>query len=384
MSAASKYRVAIVQEWIGLGGRFQVVLGFVRALNQIGIVPDILTFQVALDPHNIQQQYGQSLRMNFRVIQAGCPIHVLPDLDVPYFHLRMRPYLREYDLLISGTNAQVFLPEGINLLQYIHFPYEWRMRANMPSMHQPEVRWKGPSVRWGEQFLARAIQRSSRLNPEHRILCNSGYTLAALKEIFPNVPDTARVVYPAVDFQQYVGGSRERKPAVVSLGRFAPDKRQLEHIRLASNLPGMPFYISGFASKQKYLNRCKAYLEAHPTPNAHLLSNLPFDEVTALLKTSRYFLHTAVNEHFGITPVQAVMAGCLPIVHDSGGQRETVPLPELRFSSLDEAPGIIARLEQQGEAQRRSLVRKLQENAIHSFDEPVFLDQVRLAIQEML
>jgi glycosyltransferase involved in cell wall biosynthesis len=36
------------------------------------------------------------------------------------------------------------------------------------------------------------------------------------------------------------------------------------------------------------------------------------------------YVHCAENEHFGITIVEAMAAGCVPVVHDSGGPREIV------------------------------------------------------------
>ena len=36
------------------------------------------------------------------------------------------------------------------------------------------------------------------------------------------------------------------------------------------------------------------------------------------------YVHCAKDEHFGITIVEAMAAGCVPIVHDSGGPIEIV------------------------------------------------------------
>jgi glycosyltransferase involved in cell wall biosynthesis len=47
------------------------------------------------------------------------------------------------------------------------------------------------------------------------------------------------------------------------------------------------------------------------------------------------------TEHFGITVAQAIAHGCVPIVHDSGGQVELVTNPALRFSSRGDLPRII-------------------------------------------
>ena len=43
-----------------------------------------------------------------------------------------------------------------------------------------------------------------------------------------------------------------------------------------------------------------------------------------------------VGEHFGISIVEAMASGCIPIVHNSGGMKEFVPA-ENRYETLQEA-----------------------------------------------
>jgi len=47
-------------------------------------------------------------------------------------------------------------------------------------------------------------------------------------------------------------------------------------------------------------------------------------------------LHTMVGEHFGISIVEAMASGCIPVVHNSGGMKEFVPAPN-RYESLQDA-----------------------------------------------
>ena len=54
-----------------------------------------------------------------------------------------------------------------------------------------------------------------------------------------------------------------------------------------------------------------------------------------LLKTKVY-LHTTINEHFGISIVEAMASGCIPIVHNSGGPMEFVP-QDHRYATTEEA-----------------------------------------------
>jgi glycosyltransferase involved in cell wall biosynthesis len=68
-----------------------------------------------------------------------------------------------------------------------------------------------------------------------------------------------------------------------------------------------------------------------------LIPNISQPYFKKLLKKSKYFIHTRKNEHFGISIAEAIAAGCIPLVHNSGGQKEIVPLDELRFDSIDEA-----------------------------------------------
>ena len=44
----------------------------------------------------------------------------------------------------------------------------------------------------------------------------------------------------------------------------------------------------------------------------------------ALLSRAKVFFHPRPNEHFGIATVEAMAAGCLPVVHGSRGPLEVV------------------------------------------------------------
>jgi glycosyltransferase involved in cell wall biosynthesis len=43
-----------------------------------------------------------------------------------------------------------------------------------------------------------------------------------------------------------------------------------------------------------------------------------------------------VGEHFGISIVEAMASGCIPIVHNSGGMREFVPV-KYRYETVQDA-----------------------------------------------
>jgi glycosyltransferase involved in cell wall biosynthesis len=63
--------------------------------------------------------------------------------------------------------------------------------------------------------------------------------------------------------------------------------------------------------------------------------------VEKALQNSKIFLHSMQNEPFGISTVEALNAGCIPVTHDSGGQQEIVLDSRFRYTSQSECVDII-------------------------------------------
>jgi glycosyltransferase involved in cell wall biosynthesis len=208
------------------------------------------------------------------------------------------------------------------------------------------------------------------------VVCNSEFTRAAVLQEY-EVDPTPLVVYPPVNIGRLVSPVHKREAAIVSVGRFSANKRQFEQIQLAERLPAMPFHIFGFASQKDYYQLCHDYVQERRLGHVHLHPDAPYERMQVQLTTAKFFLHTIVKEPFGITTIQAIAAGCIPIVHDSGGSRETVPIPELRFQHLDQVPAIIAFVEGMDEAERLQLVGSLQDHVTSHFDASIFHRRMR-------
>jgi glycosyltransferase involved in cell wall biosynthesis len=381
-----KPSIAICQPYIILGGRLQVILGIVRALNNLGIEPDILTAGTSFSPEKIAASYGQDLRFKFRFIQQHLPWKLLfLDYQVALFNRGLEKIASQYDLLIDSGNSQLFLPTSIPVISYIHFPSEYLLQMKNLSLHIPDNQMSYPLFRkLARSFIRPVYRRYSQFVPGRTVICNSKYTESAFCEMFPDATGSTRIIYPPVALNQYRSKPGLRENSVVSLGRFAPDKGQLKQIRLAESLPGLEFHFMGFVNSLKYFQACQVYVSKNKLTNVHLHPDIPFFEMITLMKTARYFLHTMHNEHFGITAVQAVATGCLPVVHDSGGQKETVPFDELRYISLDQVTGIIESLERKPVEDLNRMVYELQQNAEHNFEESVFTRRFMELLNEIL
>lgn len=78
-------------------------------------------------------------------------------------------------------------------------------------------------------------------------------------------------------------------------------------------------------------------------PSVEFMINAPFTELERALGCATAALHTMWNEHFGISVVEAMAAGALPIAHASGGPKADIVVP-LRIAGQDtmRRPGFLA------------------------------------------
>jgi alpha-1,2-mannosyltransferase len=56
-------------------------------------------------------------------------------------------------------------------------------------------------------------------------------------------------------------------------------------------------------------------------------TNISVQELQSWLAKARAGIHTMANEHFGISVVELMAAGVIPIVHNSGGPRKDIVIP---------------------------------------------------------
>ena len=152
------------------------------------------------------------------------------------------------------------------------------------------------------------------------------------------------ILYPPVDVAQFTPReSRDR--IILGVGRFfqgSHNKKHDEMIRTFGELvrdgvlPGWELHLVGGsmpeARHQKYLARCRALAAGWPV---HLHVDAPADMLADLYERATVFWHATgfgndenrdpiLFEHFGITTVEAMAAGCVPVVIGKGAQPEIV------------------------------------------------------------
>ena len=147
-----------------------------------------------------------------------------------------------------------------------------------------------------------------------------------------------QVVYPPCKLGRAKRGTRQVD--VITIGAIVPNKRHHTALeicarsRLAKNVDiiGMTHY-----SERHYHKALIRLCEKH---GAGLRKDISEAEKRILMQNARCVIAPCRLEPFGIGVVEAISEGCIPIVYDGYGFRETVPFKELRFSDIDEAASI--------------------------------------------
>jgi glycosyltransferase involved in cell wall biosynthesis len=187
---------------------------------------------------------------------------------------------------------------------------------------------------------------------------------------------SCEVLYPPVDLNEFKNNNFDKK-GIITICRYSPEKNIEFIIRVLEKINVEPKIIFGSLDPTKinYFNKLK---DLAKNQNIDLVVNKPRSELKKYLENSKIYFH-AGNETFGISVVEAISAGCIPIVPDSTSNKETVSFPELRYDYLDEIQArqkVFDALEGKFESLKNDLLESIQK-----FDEKVFQDKFLKIIQ---
>ena len=236
------------------------------------------------------------------------------------------------------------MPSKIPILSYIHFPRIARLRSPHVSIHLPN----GPHKQWRKPSNAIAkflgiLYSFHRIKDNNYVIANSKFSRLYFEHYYPAYKRNIPIISPPVNkSNDLVSSFNERANMVCSIGRFCSEKNQLGQIQLAEQLPDWKFNLIGYADeKNTYLKDCERYVNMKRINNVEFEVNVPLKRKNELLRRAKFFIHPNINEPFGISTAESILNGCLPLVHDSGGQREIVPFDNLRFNDLEEIPAML-------------------------------------------
>jgi glycosyltransferase involved in cell wall biosynthesis len=240
----------------------------------------------------------------------------------------LKKCLRNYnpDIIINAIDEPaVFRVAGsaVKKIQYCHFPIELQKLFGFQQYDIPHLIYRIPYLYW----LYKELKKLDA------VICNSKYTLNAVHLLWKyHIPkNSLDVIHPTINttlFEKKI--KKEHKLCYV--GRIAPEKG-IEHAIDAflkiNKKTGASFEIIGGGlvwNRSYYEESVKSRvlkLQGEGIP-IKLSVNVSYQQIVETLLTSKLMLSFNPEEHFGIVPIEAQAAGCVPIVARGGGQEETV------------------------------------------------------------
>jgi len=339
-------KVALTRNRLDKGGVFRVMIEMISVLNEAGIKPDIITLESKVDQDEVKSLYGREVQFNIREISTD--IRMPYEWHILWFNWLSSFYTKPYDVVINHNNTSFLYNKrsGHKLVSYVHFPRKYRGLSRLESIHKPHSGSKKWTNIRGDFLKATSFlyQFNYDTTKNDLIIANSYFTKKAFLEVYDCNSNQISVNYPPVDIPDSLSHP-EKKPVVLSLGRFSPEKRHFEQLKIASHLPDKKFTFIGFKSDEKYYKKLEKFVSEKNLKNVYLLANAEYKTVKKHLAESAWFLHSMIQEPFGITTVQAITNGCIPVVSNTGGQKEIVNNHKLRYDEPDEAVQIIKNLD---------------------------------------
>jgi glycosyltransferase involved in cell wall biosynthesis len=205
-----------------------------------------------------------------------------------------------------------------------------------------------------KQYLKWLKETYDKMMQNTTLLTNSEYSRKAIFDTY-GIKD-CNVLYPPVDVNrfcnsistQYFNKNKDkREDIILVVSRIDPSKEIEKAIKLAKLLKekeiGIKMLVAG--SLDSYFNDYYLYLKKTIEDNdlfdyVKIEINITFNKLLSFMKKSKIYFHPRPGEHFGISIVEAMCAGLIPIVADKGGQTEFVP-KKYQYRTLEQASQII-------------------------------------------
>jgi glycosyltransferase involved in cell wall biosynthesis len=204
-----------------------------------------------------------------------------------------------------------------------------------------------------KKVLENAAKTYDLMMKRTTVVTNSHFSKRAIEERYGSAVEPT-VVYPPVDVEKFRSialHSGEREYTILVVSRFSPDKKLENAIEICSILANdmkmdakMVLVGNIAVGDEQYLEELRQLVRKYGLDgNIQIEVDASFDRLLELMRKSKVYLHPLSGEPFGISIVEAMSAGLIPVVPDDGGYTEFVP-EYYQFHTHKQAADIIGKI----------------------------------------
>lgn len=354
------------------GGAERVCIAVTEVLSEMGIETELLTYTEP-DFQSIQNLFGKK-----PIIDT---INVLTRREKKrlfgiYEQLHFIKVSSDLCINTQANRNMKIIPENGQLIMYLNAAPEWPPIVNI--LNTPS---KYKSIGWNfyfSHYKAKAKELLDEISKHKFVVCSS-YIKEETKQIFKALSYNINpnVIYPPVDIDSFTF-KEDKDNLVVTAGRITPEKNfefALEVIQYVNS----KLIIIGPSYDNDYILQIKNMIERYGLQEkVDLLVDVPFSTYREVLAKSKVYLHCFKKESFGISVVEAMSSGCLPMIPPTGGPSEFVP-KRYHYSSLEDCVEKLNTL-LKAEKSEQEYVAHLSKK----FHEKHFKESMRKMIEELI
>ena len=355
------------------GGSERLAVAVIQALSEIGIDIDLTTFE---EPNvsKLESAYGEVATSAIKKINTMTIIDSI---------VKTEPN-KQYDLTINthGDMLPYFLPyfSKSNSITYCHFPLaKYLIESEDPEYFRflngrilSTIDHTDPSTKSYDlvSMVYAKMLRSST------VISNSEFSRRVISRAFGidsivlSPPVDVALFRKAALFSSY---SRNRKDAILVISRFHPTKKIENAIKLAKLLKqykvgtGMKIVGNIPTKRDGYYLYLRHLVERYNLEDyVTFEANVSFSRLLDLIRESKVYFHPLLGEPFGISIVEAMSAGLIPVVPNIGGHTEFVPL-KYQFRTFGEGVEAISSALKASNSERMLISDSVRRYSIDSF-----------------
>jgi glycosyltransferase involved in cell wall biosynthesis len=303
------------------------------------------------------KQFGLNVQVDKEVI---FPVKI-PKFET-YYNIFLPIIIKPLCDIIINAYSNNFLP-------YADVTYFHSGGSPTPAMGHRLLNGYYMPYKYLERTLAFRTRTQKKL-----VLANSHFTA---KRVNKNFDVNPKVIYPPVYIKK-LNSASNKKRLVVTVGLFSPWKNLELVPEVANKIDAHFVIIGGLFDVNSYSRVLDLIKRNNVKDKVTIVTNAPFEVKLELLQKAKVYFHTQPSEDFGISIVEGMAANCIPVVHDSGGPREYVPL-EWRYKDVE---GAIQRIHEALESSP-DVSREMSDIA-YNFREERFQSEFSFALREYL
>ena len=328
-------KVAIVYRLDHPGGLQSCCFSLIKGLNREGIIPDVIW---DIEPDwSLLRSVGCEARYKF--VRFPISSKMITNLPFTFRYLAKVAntingdrYRQDYDFFYIFYNG-FLLSNGAQHVRYLPGP------PLLPQLESIRPGIRGipyKTFKWLYQNLLRKTQPVYEFHKENNYVTISQFTSALFQEAHGvELP----VIHPPIDLsgQDFDFDDLNCRDTLTFFSRIVDYKRPEMVLELASRYRNMRCVIMGGVPpyRRSYFESLQTQAKEMGITEAVFLANPSAQRVKDELTRTRFYVFTAIDEHFGMTTVEATASGAIPYVHDSGGQKEIVIDSRLRFQDSE-------------------------------------------------